>query len=184
MAWIQPQGAPFLPPVPFPDGLPPPPGTQIVGLGPVPPPPPGAPALPGAQPVNIPGGGYGGGTGMAQWGGAGAGALAAAGAGAAVATGIMGNEMFLMMMLFGFVLLIFLLPTLTGGGTSPLSTGMLLFLVIAGLVVFAGMGGGGIGSLLGGLGAGPGGMILIFGLLLLMLFLFIPPVPPNLPLEG
>ncbi len=176
---------PFAPPAPFPDGLPPPPGMVIVGMGPIPPPPPGAPALPGAMPVNIPSPIQL--PGLMPWGGGGAAvAGAAAGAGIAAASAFGGMEMMMLLLLF----VVMLLPTLMGTtatttttGTTGLSTGMLLFLMIAGLVVFAGQGSGGIGALFG-LGGSQGSMILLFGLLLLMVVLWNPPVPANVPLDG
>ena len=199
MAWAQPtfpgtsQPIPGTPPIPVPDGLPPPPGTVIIQQGPLPPNPlvvfganagAGNPFVPGANGGGVPG----------QWGGGQPGQFGATGPFGALGAfngALPGAGPGLGTILFiGLALVLFMMvlipPPVPGGAVPPNpflsgNLAIILFLVIGAVALMAasgplGMGIPGYGMMLGG--QGTTGVLLIGGLLLLMLLLFRQPVPP------
>lgn len=187
MAWIQPAlpGGQYAPPIPYPDGVAPPPGTVIVATGPVPPPPPGFPAFPGYQ--NGPGGmlpapqpqpGF--------WptgpqlpvpdvaGLAGAGAALAIAGPFAAASGVPLIVLILGVILAAFLMYLFIKPLIAAfvkGTTTSTSFFLLLMplILIGGLVLLLAVGGGGGGqswTLFVGLGVMALVFLPLFGLLL------------------
>jgi len=182
VAWIQPAlpGGQYAPPIPYPDGVPPPPGAVIVATGPIPPPPPGFPGLPGYQPGGL--------AGMLPappplpgfWpmppalpavdvaGLAGAGAAAAMLGPFSSATG--GVPLWVLVigiLLAGFFLFIFLNPFIkalvAGTGSASSLTLFLPLILIGGLVLLLAVGGGGGGQ-----------SWVLFGALAILVLLFIP----------
>lgn len=182
MAWIQPAGpgGQFAPPLPYPDGVPPPPGAVIVGYGAIPPAPPGLPNLPGYQPgpgfagmlpapPPLPGFFPGFPSPMPNVEGAAAAGAAGAMLGPfSVFAGVPLFVLILGVILAAFLLFLFLNPFIKAlvSGTTSLTSCFALFvplLLIGGLVLLLACNGGGGGT-----------SWVLFGALAIMVLIFLP----------
>lgn len=182
MAYIQPAlpGGSYAPPLPWPDGVPAPPGAVLVAQGPIPPPPPFAPPLPGYQPTGLGGmipappplpgfwptaTGDGGGTTAAAFGALGA---TAAIAGPFAPGGVPLFVLVLGAILAAFLLFLFLRPLIDAfvKGTTSF-TSLFVFLIPLLLI-------GGFILVMACSGGGGGQSWLLFGALAVMLLIFLP----------